>query len=336
MNTPPVISLLMPVRNEEKHLRSALASLASQTFREWELVVVDDGSSDRTPDIVTGAAAADRRIRLFRSPGKGLVQALNFGLEQCRAELIARMDGDDVCHPRRLELQERLMADHPEVSLAACSFRHFPRKNLKIGMLSYEEWQNSLATHEQICRDIFVESPFVHPAVVVRRQVLESVGGYVDMGWAEDYDLWLRLHTAGCRFARLPDPLFYWRDRPERSTRTMAEYTNEAFRRCKAHHLRNGFLNGASSVTLIGAGIEGRAWRKVLAEVDITVSRWVDLDPRKVGMMLHNAPVIPEHAVEPGSGPMLVTIGTRGARSQIRHWASGRGLLEGVDFICVT
>jgi glycosyltransferase involved in cell wall biosynthesis len=332
----PAISILMPVRNEEKYLRAALASLQAQTFTDWELIVVDDGSDDSTPEILDSAARHDSRLRVFRSPGKGLVPALNAGLANCKAPLVARMDGDDVCHPRRLELQERFLRENPAVGLLACSFRHFPRQHLKIGMLAYEEWQNSLVRHEQIRQDLFVESPFVHPGVVMRKDILDAVGGYRDMGWAEDYDLWLRLAATGCRFARLPETLFFWRDRPERSTRTMAEYTAEAFRRCKVHHLKNGYLCGHEAVTLIGAGIEGRAWRKALTEAGIGVNRWVDLDPRKVGMVLHGAPVVAEHSVEPGSGPMLVTIGTRGARNLVRGWAVGRGLTEGIDFICVT
>jgi len=326
----------MPVRNEGRFLRSALASLYSQTFRDWELIAVDDGSTDSTPEILSAASSQDCRVRVLRSTGKGLVTALNTGLAACRGELVARMDGDDVCHPRRFEMQFQFMAENPEVGLVACSFRHFPRQGIKVGMLAYEEWQNTLASHEEICRDLFVESPFVHPSIVIRKQVLESVDGYRDMGWAEDYDIWLRLAAQGCRFARLPETLFFWRDRPERSTRTMPEYTAEAFRRCKAHHLKNGYLREAKDVTLIGAGIEGRAWRKALVEIGVSVCRWVDLDPRKVGMQLHGAPVIPEYAVEPGSGPMLVTIGTRGARGQIRKWAKGRGLVEGADFVCVT
>lgn len=326
----------MPVRNEQRFLPAALASLYSQTFSDWELIAVDDGSTDGTVEILAAAEQNESRVRVFRSPAKGLVPALNFGLSQCRAALVARMDGDDVCHPQRLEMQSRFMVDHPDIGLVACSFRHFPRRHLKIGMLAYEEWQNTLLTHEQISTDLFVESPLVHPSVVVRRQILDSVGGYRDMGWAEDYDLWLRLAAAGCQFARLPETLFFWRDRPERSTRTMPEYSSESFRRCKAHHLKHGWLKGKPEVTLIGAGKEGRAWRKVLSEVGVEVVRWVDLDPRKVGMILHGAPVIPEHEAESGSGPMLVTIGTRGARSLIRKWAAGRGLVEGADFICVT
>ena len=334
--TVPVVSILMPVRNEAHFLPAAIVSLQRQTFTDWELVAVDDGSSDCTRTILDSAAENDPRIRVTASPGQGLVPALNHGLSLCRADFVARMDGDDICHPKRLEDQYRFLNDHPDIGLVACNFRHFPRHQLKSGMIGYEEWQNGLLTHEQICRDLFVESPFVHPSTMIRRHVLASVAGYRDLGWAEDYDLWLRLAAAGIRFASLPQTLFFWRDRPERSTRTMQEYTMEAFRRCKVHHLRNGFLRDASEVTLVGAGLEGRAWRKVLDSVGIAVKRWVDLDPRKVGRTLHGAPVVPPAAVKPGSGPMLVTIGVRGARAQVRDWATAIGLVEGVDFLCVT
>lgn len=331
-----LVSVLMPVRNEERFLPAALASLRAQTHRDWELVAVDDYSTDRTSGILAAAAAEDRRIRVVRAGQRGLVPALNAGLKACSFPLVARMDGDDVCHPRRLQQQVDFITGHPDVGLLACNFRHFPRRHLRIGMLAYEEWQNSLCSHEELLRDRFVESPFTHPTVMFRREVVTSAGGYRDMGWAEDYDLWLRLADAGVRFASLPEVLFYWRDRPERATRTMDEYASAAFRRCKAHHLRNGFLRDAWSVTLIGAGLEGRAWRRVLEDVGIKVTRWVDLDPRKVGRQLHGAPVVTMGAVEPGSGPMLVTIGCRGARADVRQKASLQGLLEGKDYVCVT
>jgi glycosyltransferase involved in cell wall biosynthesis len=332
----PAVSLLMPVRNEERFLPAALASLRAQTFTDWELVAVDDHSTDGTSRILAAAAAADPRLRLLTPPDRGLVPALNAGLAACRAPLVARMDGDDISHPHRLARQVEYLQRHLDVGLVACNFRHFPRQHLKIGMLAYEEWQNGLLNHEEIMRDRFVESPFVHPTILMRRELLLLVNGYRDLGWAEDYDLWLRLAAHNVRFAALPEVLFYWRDRPERSTRTMDEYTAEAFRRCKAHHLQRGFLQEVASVTLIGAGKEGRAWRRCLMEIGIGVTRWVDLDPRKVGRELHGAPVAAADTVLPGSGPMLVTIGTRGARGLVRQWATSRGLAEGVDYVCVT
>ena len=326
----------MPVRNEERFLPAALASLFRQTLADWELVVVDDGSTDATPQLLADAAGRDPRVRILRPAQRGLVPALNAGLLACRAPLVARMDGDDVSHPRRLELQAAFLANNPEVGLVACRFRHFPRRHLRVGMLAYEAWQNSLLSHELILRDLYVESPFVHPSVMFRNDVVAGIGGYIDRGWAEDYDLWLRLAAAGVHFARLPETLFCWRDRPERATRTMAAYTREAFRACKAHHLRRGFLHGVERVILAGAGQEGRAWQRALAAEGMAVACWVDVDPRKVGQILHGAPVLPADGVRPDDGKLLITVGTRGARDGVRAWAVGAGFREGEDFLCVT
>lgn len=334
--TSPRVSILLPVRNEAEFLPASLASLFRQTILSWELVVVDDGSSDATPAILAAAAARDPRLRVVPSPGRGLVPALNAGLAECRAALVARMDGDDIAHPRRLELQAALLDADPAVDLVACAFRHFPRPHLGTGMFAYEAWQNTLTSHDAILRDLFVESPFVHPSVMFRKEAILAIGGYRDMGWAEDYDLWLRMAASGARFARLPQTLFFWRERPQRATRNLPEYTADAFRACKVHHLQNGFLKGTKKLVLAGAGREGRAWQRALGRAGITVSLWIDVDPRKIGRTLHGAPVAGAAGVAPGIGKMLITVGTRGAREGVREWATGAGFAEGVDFLCVT
>ncbi|HBA88876.1 MAG TPA: glycosyl transferase [Geobacter sp.] len=331
----PAVSILMPVRNEERHLAAALRSLAAQTLSDWELVVVDDGSTDGTPRILAEAAAADPRLRVITTGGNGLVPALNLGLAQCRAPLVARMDGDDVAHPARLAAQAEYLHANPATGLVACSFRHFPRQSVGIGMDGYEKWQNALLTHEAILADLFVESPFVHPSVMLRRAVVEGVDGYRDMGWAEDYDLWLRLAAAGTRFARLSRPLFFWRERPERATRTSAVYSPEAFRLCKLHHLVNGFLKDEKEVILAGAGLEGRAWYRMLREEGIRVSAWLDVDPRKIGRELHGAPVLATGQLKPSGVKLLMTVGARGARPVVRRSSAEAGFVEGVDAVCV-
>jgi len=336
VNTPAV-SILLPVRDEERFLPAALDSIFRQTLTAWELVAVDDGSRDTTPAILAAAARRDPRVRLLHPSSRGLTTALNAGLEACRAPLVARMDADDISHPRRLETQVSFLTQNPGVGLVACDFRSFPRSALGTGMVAYERWQNSLASHEDILRDLFVESPFVHPSVVFRKEEVLSLGGYRDRGWAEDYDLWLRLAAAGTRFARLQKTLFFWRERPERATRTLPEYTAAAFRACKAHHLRATFLKGVDEVILAGAGLEGRAWRRALLGEGIRVAGWVDVDPGKIGRTLHGAPVSSAREVTAGNGvKMLVTVGTRGARLQIRKWADSAGFTEGVDYLCVT
>ena len=331
----PKISILMPVRNEELYLPAALNSLYAQTLTDWELVVIDDGSSDRTPQILAEAAERDNRVHIIRREGGGLVAALNTGLKSCHAPLLARMDGDDISHPRRLEQQAAYLERHPETGLVACSFRHFPRSSLKQGMLDYETWQNALQNHELIMRDLFVESPFVHPGIMTRRTILERLGGYHDCGWAEDYDLWLRMAADNIQFARLPDSLLFWRDHPERATRTMDEYSSNAFRSCKLHHLRQGYLKECSEVVMAGAGIEARAWQRLLADAGVNVSHWLDVDPRKIGRTLHGAPVSRPEELKLTGRKMLAAIGVRGAREQFRDLANTLGWQEGMDFVCV-
>lgn len=331
----PQVSILMPVRNEGRYLQAALDSLYRQTCTRWELIAVDDGSNDRTAAILAGAAQRDSRVQVIRRDGGGLVAALNAGLGACRAPLLARLDGDDICHPRRLELQAAYLDTHPDTGLVACNFRHFPRTGLKQGMIDYELWQNSLAEHPLIIRDLFVESPFVHPGIMTRRTILEDLEGYQDNSWPEDYDLWLRMAAAGVHFARLPQTLLFWRDHPERATRTMNEYASHAFRACKCHHLLNGFLQNTPDVVIAGAGLEARAWQRLLATVDVSVSTWLDVDPRKVGRILHNAPVIPPEELQLNGRKMIVAIGVRGAREQFRGVAKRRGWQEGMDFVCV-
>ena len=331
----PKISILMPVRNEGRFLQATLDSLYRQTCSAWELIAVDDGSRDQTPHILAEAAGEDRRIRVLRREGGGLVAALNAGLELCRAPLLARLDGDDICHPRRLELQSAWLDAHPETGLVACNFRHFPRRSIKQGMIDYERWQNSLTDHALIMQDLFVESPFVHPAIMVRRGIMEKAGGYHDSSWPEDYDLWLRMAAAGVRFARLPQTLLFWRDHPERATRTMEEYTLPAFRACKCHHLLRGFLRNTGDIVIAGAGQEARAWQRLLAAAQVTVSTWLDVDPRKVGRILHSAPVLSPEILQLHGRKMIVAIGVRGAREQFRSVAEQRGWQEGVDIVCV-
>jgi hypothetical protein len=202
-------------------------------------------------------------------------------------------------------------------------------------MLAYETWQNTLGCHELILRDRFIESPFIHPSIVTRRALLISVGGYRDMGWPEDYDLWLRMADAGVRFSRVAETLFFWRDHPERATRVMQEYAVTAFRSCKLNHLMRGYLKDVKEIVIAGAGLEGRAWQRLLAEQGIRVSKWIDVDQRKIGSILHGAPVVSTQQISELRCKILVAIGVRGAREQFRELVSPIGLKEGLDFICI-
>lgn len=214
----PLVSILLPVHNAGKTLRLALRSLLEQSLRDWELIAVDDGSTDGSRALIEQAAACDTRVRLLRLPHRGLVHALQEGLNAASAPWIARADADDVCHRHRLELQLRRADASPRVDALATRVR--PLGQTGEGMGRYIEWQNGLITHEAISRSLFIESPLAHPTMLLRREALDAAGGYRDAGWAEDFDLWHRLREAGARFEKLPQRLVAWRDPPGRLSRT--------------------------------------------------------------------------------------------------------------------
>lgn len=330
----PAVSVLLPAYNASLYLPEALASLCAQEFENWELVAVDDGSSDDTAALLRNAAATDQRIRPLFLPHQGLVPALNSGLAACQAPLVARMDADDRMHPARLRLQVEYMQAHPETDLVGALVECFPREQIHEGLALYQEWQNSLLTHAAIVRDLFVESPFVHPSVTFRREQVCRLGGYQDNGWAEDYDLWLRLWQDGARFAKVPVVLHYWRDREERMTRACEAYSLHNFRRLKIHYLQRGFLR--DQVCIWGAGRGGKVWGAELEAAGIAIRYYVDIDPKKIGHVRRGRPVIaPADLPEPGGDPMLVAVGFKGARELIRAELDSRGFVEGRDYRCV-
>lgn len=187
--------MVLPVRNEQRFVGTALRSLQQQTMGDFEVVVVDDGSVDATTRIVQRFAAEDPRIRLMANPARGLVPALNAGVDAARAELVARMDADDRSRPRRLEVQLREFARNPRLAaLGTHGFRvnerGFPLGPLRTGPAGRTGYLEARARRRPI--------HLIHPSVVFRRDAFHQVGGY-DPGYrrTEDYKLWNALADLG-------------------------------------------------------------------------------------------------------------------------------------------
>ena len=209
----PLVSVLLPCRNGRTTLDETLASIRAQTLKSYEVIAVDDHSDDGSYELLATAAARDPRFRLLRSPVRGLVSALNYGLGHARSQLVARMDADDRMHPRRLELQYRHLRRHPETSVLGSRVQVFPEDVLTDGLRHYLEWQNTRISAESIATDIYVESPLAHPSVMMRKEAIQRIGCYRAGMFPEDYDLWLRLFAAGAVLEKLPQTLLEWRDR---------------------------------------------------------------------------------------------------------------------------
>lgn len=332
----PDIGVLLPVHNAAGTLPDALRSLSDQTGSDFVVVCVDDGSADESPAILDGWSRRDSRFSVLHRGHEGLVPALNAGLDALRTPLVARMDADDIALPRRLEMQAAWMRDHPETTVLGCGYDILSDREPAGGSVLYREWQNGLLTDADIRREMFVESPLVHPTVVFRREAVVRLGGYRDAGWPEDYDLWLRLAADGARFAKIPDRLLLWRDHPDRLTWTDRRYAAEQFARCKAHHLARGPLAGRGPILLGGAGIAGGRLSRALLGEGVEIAAFMDVDPRKIGGTKRERPVLAwgEGLYRfPGSF-VVVAVGSRGARQTVREYLTGKGLVETRDYLC--
>ena len=336
----PRVSVLMPVYNAAPTLEAALESLQVQTLKDFEIIAVDDGSTDGSRSILRKRQQRDSRLRPAFEPHRGLVHALNKGLELSQGQLIARMDADDLSHPQRLEKQVRLLEDEPQVSVVGSLVKSFPQKRQREGFRIYVDWLNHLVSHREIVREIFIESPIVHPSAMVRHRELLELGAYQDRGWAEDYDLWLRYFTAGRRFAKVPEVLLSWREHPTRLTRTDSRYSVESFLRAKAFYLSQGPLQKKDAVIVWGAGKTGRRLSKHLVREGCRLTAFVDIAPNKIGRTLHNLPIVgpsvlPELWRRWKRSFLLAAVASRGARTLIRQQLERLQLKEGEDFLCV-
>ncbi|MCC2670400.1 MAG: glycosyl transferase family 2 [Armatimonadetes bacterium] len=333
----PRLSLLIPVRNAAATLDEALASIAAQTLEDWEAILVEDGSTDETPELLVDWARRDRRFRVLRNGEPlGLVASLNRAAAAATAPLLARMDADDLSLPSRLERQvERI--EHGDVAAVGCRIRYFPEELVADGARRYASWLNSLVTAEEHARDIFIECPLAHPTLLLRADALRAVGGYREMGWPEDYDLLLRLWESGYRMCKLPEVLVHWREGPGRTSRTHPHYSLDALIRCRAHFLYRAYFRDRPAL-IFGSGPVGKALARALLAEGAKLVAFVDVDPRKVGQTVHGVRVLPREEALALRGQFfgLAAMGRPEAREALRGLLLGAGWDEGVDFRCVS
>ena len=186
MTTVPAVSVLLAVHNGAPWVTEAIGSVLAQTLRDFELIVIDDGSADATPELIS--AFTDSRVRVERHARVGLTRSLNRAIALARAPLLARLDADDVAMPDRLARQHAFMRAHPDVGLLGGAAREVDTEGRLVREVTPPLDDASLR------RLLIRRNPFVHSAVMFRREVIDRVGPY-DERWpvAQDYELWMRI-----------------------------------------------------------------------------------------------------------------------------------------------
>lgn len=352
--------MVLPFHNAESTLQTCLQSLALQTFplHQLEVLAVNDHSTDNSCQVVEQYRSLLRSgdcslsLKLLASPRRGIVPALNYGLSKAQGEYIARMDADDESLPERLEKQVRWLDTCPKTGLVATQVIFGGERSSAGGYADYVDWQNSMITAEEISLRRFVESPFAHPSVMFRRELIDAHGIYEESHLPEDYELWLRWMEAGVVVEKIAEPLLIWNDPPDRLSRHDPRCSVDAFYECRCRYLaqwlrkrfptKGAETKASPSIYLCGAGRITRKRFRLLEELGWPLSGFIDIDPSKAGKEVDGRPVIHTEEIPPankserslGENAFIISgVGSRGARELIQKQLDTLGYREGVSYL---
>ncbi len=329
-----LVSVILPFFNAELTLHKAIESIVQQTYTYWELILVNNQSTDNSAQIAKRYTQKDVRIRLIKENTQGVTFAFNAGLAFARGKYIARMDADDYSYPLRLEQQVRYLENHDEVD-AVSGLVAYKANARQAGMKHYVNWSNTLVTSKQIADNQFVELPTINPTLVFRRSSIEKYGTYQNGGFPEDYELVLRWLQKGATFAKIPNIILDWHDSSTRLTRTDSRYSTEAFYQIKTIYLAEWLCQNNPfhpAVVVWGAGRKARQRVKLLEEYQIEITAFIDIVPNKVQEKpcIHFKDIAP-----PGQYFILSYVSNRGKREEIRQFLVDKGYHEAIHFLLV-
>lgn len=324
------VSVVIPTYNAEDTVLQALDSLRMQSLRPLEIIVVNDGSTDGTRELLH----RQDDIKLLDHSHRGIAEALNDGLAAAKGDYIARMDADDISHPDRFELQASFLDAYPDIGVVGCRVAFGGEREKQAGYAAHVDWINSLIEPDEIALNRFVESPLAHPSVMFRRELFEQFGAYRDGPFPEDYELWLRWMANGVKVGKVDEELLNWNDPSDRLSRTDPRYSIDSFYETKAGYLLQWLEKNNPhhpNVIVWGAGRVTRKRVAILEKFGLCITHYIDIKPRQLNC---GTPVIqPADIPDPDSCFVLPMVGKRGVRDQIRPILHKRGFVEGGNCI---
>ncbi|MEL7020633.1 MAG: glycosyltransferase family 2 protein [Bacteroidota bacterium] len=284
-----MISILMPVFNTEKYLSDCLDSILRQTQKNWELLAVNDRSTDGSRLILEQYAARDGRIKVLDNTNKGIIPALRLAYAQSRGELITRMDSDDLMTAHKLQALKQTVLSY-DGQVATGKVKYFTEEGeIGAGYRKYEQWLNQLGIHRYA--EIYKECVIPSPCWMIRRQDLDRVGAFHSDRYPEDYDLCFRFYHHQIGVQTHEDILHLWRDRPDRISRTGEHYANNSFLDLKLHYYLQHEYDKSKEFYIWGAGKKGKKVAQFLIKKDIPF-QWITDNPRKCGVVIYDKQLV--------------------------------------------
>lgn len=291
MSDTRLISILLPFYNEENYIRQCLRSIQEQSYTNWELIAIDDQSTDGSPAIVKDMQEQDSRIRYLLNPEKGVIKALSNGFKESRGELITRMDADDYKTSDNLMELAGLVSAEGTIATGMVKYFSDEADGLQGGYARYEKWINNVIKDEACFSHVYKECTIPSPCWMVGRADLIKAGAFNSELYPEDYDLNLRFHKAGLKVRAVKKVIHYWRDHNRRVTRNDHRYRDNFFIDLKLPYFIDNEYDASSFIVLWGAGKKAKEVAKRLVDREIPF-QWISNNERKLGLDIYGVRLI--------------------------------------------
>nr|WKN36557.1 glycosyltransferase [Tunicatimonas sp. TK19036] len=315
----------MSFRDTEQYLPECLDSIRAQTFQDWELVAVNNVSSDRSPEILKEYSQRDPRIRVFDTDREGLIQALQTSFRHSRGMLLNRMDSDDIMPSNKLELMYQAWMPHGKGAVIAGGTKYFMDGGaVEGGFKRYERWLNRIAQDQTYQQEIYRECVIPSQCWLIHRDDFVAADGFRPEVYPEDYDLCFRLYKQKLHIVGINQVLNFCRDRPDRTSRTDGSYQDNRFFDLKLRYFFELDRDPKRPLVLWGAGRKGKDMARLL-QARGEPFHWVCDNPNKIGHNIYGIHLESLASITQLDQPQIMIIVTSpqawaGILTQLKAW----------------
>lgn len=328
----PLVSILIPFKNVEAFFKDCLQSIVLQTYNNWEVIAVDDHSTDKCATILEYFALNDSRIKSFKNNDKGIIPALQLAYSKSNGEYITRMDSDDLMTPNKIEVMLKSLLQNGKKHIAIGQVKYFSHRGISNGYERYEKWLNKLTSVGNNYSEIYKECVIPSPCWMIHRDDFEQSDAFNPNRYPEDYDLAFRFYKKKIKCIPCNQVLHHWRDYDTRTSRTSEHYAQNYFLDIKLHYFLELDYDKKKTLVVWGAGAKGKTIAKSLTEKRIDFI-WLCDNPKKIGKEIYGTTLEHYSKLKAIKNPQsIITVANEDAQKEIREILSGLGHYQMQDY----
>ena len=330
------VSIIIPFKNTVHFLIECLDSIIGQTYREWEVLAVNDHSTDESLELLTSYSQKDDRIKVFQNEGNGIIPALQTAYAKSNGDFVTRMDSDDIMEPDRLEVMVNSLIAYGKGHVAVGQVKYFSNRGISNGYERYEKWLNRLTSKGNNFDEIYKECVIPSPCWMIHRSDFERSQGFDPNRYPEDYDLTFRFYEHGFKIIPCNQILHLWRDYDTRTSRTHEHYAQNYFLDIKLHYFLKLDHHKDRPLVVWGAGFKGKKIAKGLKRHGLDFV-WLCDNPKKIGKKIYGKELVHFEALQHLKNPQsIITVANEDAQKEIRGYFSelGQSPMQDYFFFC--